>query len=177
MKKWILVKDKLPERFTFVFATCKSLIDNRENWIIESIYVPNTGVYSDWGNIPMLNDGEAEVIAWMKRDFPIPYSKDYKFEENVRSHSEKDIYNGCISLMNDLLNKFAHYLDFIGVDPKELSKEEQFCINYYPTEIVQTLFLNQTDHSGGASTRKKCRELGINTDKSLQFDLKDYLNN
>ena len=76
--RWIPVSEKLPEPYMFVNATCRSLIDNRDNWVVETIYLPipkehNPRHYSDWGNIPMLNWGEAEVIAWMKRIIPEPY--------------------------------------------------------------------------------------------------------
>ena len=76
--KWISVNERLPEPYMFVNATCRSLVDDRENWVVETIYLPipkehNPGHYSDWGNIPMLNWGEAEVIAWMERVIPEPY--------------------------------------------------------------------------------------------------------
>ena len=75
---WIPVSERLPELYTFVYATCHSLVDDREDWVIETCYVPipkeyNSRKFSDWGNIPMINHGEAEVIAWMKRDIPEPY--------------------------------------------------------------------------------------------------------
>ena len=76
--RWIPVSEKLPEPFTFVNATCRSLVDDREDWVIETVYLPipkeaNKHGYSDWGNIPMLNWGEAEVIAWVERIIPQPY--------------------------------------------------------------------------------------------------------
>ena len=76
--RWIPVSEKLPQPYMFVNATCRSLIDDRENWVIETIYLPipkevNKHGYSDWGNIPMLNWGEAEVIAWVERIIPQPY--------------------------------------------------------------------------------------------------------
>ena len=75
---WIPVTERLPKRFTFVNATCRSLVDDREDWVIETLYLPipqeyNPRHYSDWGNIPMLNNGEAEVIAWVERFIPEPY--------------------------------------------------------------------------------------------------------
>lgn len=78
--KWIPVTEKLPEPMTFVNATCRSLVDDRENWVVETIYVPipkehNPKGYSDWGNIPMLNWGQAEVIAWVERIIPEPYKE------------------------------------------------------------------------------------------------------
>lgn len=76
--KWIPVSEKLPEPYMYVNATCRSLIDDREDWVIETLYLPipkeaNKHGYSDWGNIPMLNCGEAEVIAWVERIIPQPY--------------------------------------------------------------------------------------------------------
>ena len=76
--RWIPVSEKLPEPFTFVNATCRSLIDDREDWVVETVYLPipkeaNKHGYSDWGNIPMLNWGGAEVIAWVERIIPQPY--------------------------------------------------------------------------------------------------------
>lgn len=68
----------MPEPNTFVNATCRSLIDDRDNWTVETFYSPipkeqNKFGFSDWGNIPILNWGQAEVIAWMERRIPEPY--------------------------------------------------------------------------------------------------------
>jgi len=73
--KWIPVSERLPKPFSFVNCTCHSLIDDREDWVVETCYLPQPpdSPYSDWGNIPMLNWGECEVIAWMYRDIPEPY--------------------------------------------------------------------------------------------------------
>lgn len=73
--EWILVSERLPEKFRFVNCTCHSLIDDREDWVVETVYVPQPSIspYSDWGNIPMLNDKKCEVIAWMYREIPEPY--------------------------------------------------------------------------------------------------------
>ena len=82
--EWIPVKDKLPAMGTFVWVTCRSLIDDRDNWVIDTCYIPlpkdANRKYSDWGNIPMLNWGHAEVIAWMHRDIPKPYEPQEKEE-------------------------------------------------------------------------------------------------
>lgn len=77
-QNWISVNERLPKPFTFVNATCRSLVDDRENWVVETLYLPipkenNEQGYSDWGNIPMLNWHKAEVIAWMERKIPKPY--------------------------------------------------------------------------------------------------------
>lgn len=74
--EWIPVSERLPKSFEFVNCTCHSLIDDREDWVIETVYLPQPSVspYSDWGNIPMLNSGDCEVVAWMHRDIPEPYN-------------------------------------------------------------------------------------------------------
>lgn len=74
-KKWFSVSERLPRRFEYIYCTCHSLIDNRADWVIETVYIPHppNSLYSDWGNIPMLNRGDCKVVAWMHRDIPEPY--------------------------------------------------------------------------------------------------------
>lgn len=76
--RWIPVSEKLPKAFEFVNCTCHSLIDDREDWVVETVYIPQlpNSPYSDWGNIPMLNSGDCEVIAWVHRDIPEPYKSE-----------------------------------------------------------------------------------------------------
>lgn len=73
--EWIPVSERLPKTFEFVNCTCHSLIDDREDWVVETCYIPqfSDSPYSDWGNIPMLNEGNCEVVAWIHRDIPKPY--------------------------------------------------------------------------------------------------------
>lgn len=81
--KWIPVSERLPKAYEFVDCTCHSLIDNREDWVIESVYIPqlSDSPYSDWGNIPMLNSGDCKVVAWMHRDIPESYKTESEHEE------------------------------------------------------------------------------------------------
>lgn len=81
--RWIPVSERLPKTFEFVNCTCHSLIDDREDWVIETCYVPHfpDSPYSDWGNIPMLNEGNCEVVAWMHRDIPEPYKAKSEVED------------------------------------------------------------------------------------------------
>lgn len=81
--KWIPCSEMLPEAHRFVNCTCHSLIDNREDWVVETFYMPHPSgsPYSDWGNIPMLNDGKCEVVAWMYRNIPEPYKAGMEGEE------------------------------------------------------------------------------------------------
>lgn len=89
------------------------------------------------------------------------------------SHSEKEIYEGCLALMEELTGRFQEYLDFIGVDLSEYPTEEQFDASFQTTEIVERLFLWHTMHSGGTSQCMKCKELGIEPCKTIHFKF-DY---
>ncbi len=70
VEKWISVKERLPGMFEPFYAACKSLKDDRENWTIEGIY-KGTTYGGPWG-VPMVEWGDAEVYAWMPKDFPEP---------------------------------------------------------------------------------------------------------
>ena len=80
---WIPVSERLPNAYEFVNCTCHSLIDDREDWVIETVYIPqpSDSPYSDWGNIPMLNSGDCKVVAWMHRDIPEPYKAESEKSE------------------------------------------------------------------------------------------------
>lgn len=91
--------------------------------------------------------------------------------EMTKSHTEADIYKGCVTLMQELMWRFEDYLDFIGVEAgKDCDDEERFFTFFYPTHIVERLFLWNTGHSGGTSQRLKCQELGIDTDDTVIFE-------
>ena len=85
----------------------------------------------------------------------------------VTSQNEKAIFEGCVDLLQMLMNRFEEYLDYIGFEPD--SAEERFCTQFYNTEIVERLFLWKTYHSGGTSQREKCRELGIKDNGKVIF--------
>lgn len=76
--RWIPVSERLPKPYTYVNATCRSLVDDRADWVVETFYLPipkenNERGYSDWGDIPMLIWHKAEVVAWMEHKIPEPY--------------------------------------------------------------------------------------------------------
>lgn len=81
--KWIPVSEGLPKPFSYVNCTCRSLIDDRAFWVVETCYVPQpkNSPYSDWGNIPMLNHGDCAVVAWMYREIPKPYKAESEDKE------------------------------------------------------------------------------------------------
>ena len=89
----------------------------------------------------------------------------------IHTHSETQIYEGCLALMHGLVEEFGEWLEWQGV---EVPEEERFCLNMHPTEIVNRLFLYHTSHSGGTSTRAKCHELGIeDCSRSIEFKVVD----
>lgn len=86
------------------------------------------------------------------------------------SHDEKHILQGCIALMGEMVEYFREYLDFIGHEPEWDEEKQPFVMSYF--YIVQRLFLWNTRHSGGNSTRTKCYELGIeDSSKQVEFYL------
>lgn len=95
--------------------------------------------------------------------------------DHIESQSESQILESCIELMQDLTNSFLEWYDFVyGEDAiKELSEEERFNISISYFTIVQKLFLQHTHHSGGTSTRQKCKELGVVYDKDISFRFTD----
>lgn len=93
-----------------------------------------------------------------------------RITDNTSSHSEKDIYEGCIALMHELTDRFKEYLEYMDIDTND--RKEAFCTSFYPTEIVKRLFLWRTGHNGGTSCRMKLEELGV-SNEDIQFDVYD----
>lgn len=101
----------------------------------------------------------AAMACWRAGEYTIP------------THSERQIYEGCISLMQGLVEDFKEWLEFQGI---EVAEDERFRIGKYPTKIVNRLFLWHTGHAGGTSTRAKCNELGIeDSTRTIWFDVKE----
>lgn len=87
----------------------------------------------------------------------------------IESHSEQKIVECCIDLMQELVNEFEKYIDYIDIDLTELPDDEHFKVCYTNAEIVNRLLLSTTTHSGDTSTRQKCKELGLDSSKSIEF--------
>ena len=66
---WIPVTEPPKGDFMPYYATCRSKVDDRENWVIEGMYTK----YSGWEYPPMVRDGRAEIIAWMPKELPEPF--------------------------------------------------------------------------------------------------------
>lgn len=153
--EWTSVKTDLPPAGKRVIAT------NGET--TGEAYIVTVGGVSTWHRgykVPWESWANKPVIAWTDM-----------LDRNsmTESHSEREIYNGCVDLMGQLMGRFEEYLDFIDVPVTPRDDEEHFCTKFYTAEIVKMLFLWNTSHSGGTSTRMKCRELGI-SDETVVFE-------
>lgn len=84
-------------------------------------------------------------------------------ELQLTSHSEKEIVNGCIALMQSVHQNMLEYMEIMGFEYDVKNKEEipQFRYSYF--EIIQRLLLKGTSYGGGTSTKKKCEQLGLDS--------------
>lgn len=91
-------------------------------------------------------------------------------EKELESHDEKHILKYCISLMQELVGKFEEWYEYVhGEDAiRELDEVERFYYRMSYFSIVQELFLF-TSHSGGTSTRAKCKQLGVDWSDGIEF--------
>ena len=98
-----------------------------------------------------------------------------KYDKELESHDEKHILKSCLGLMQDMVDEFAEWYRWQhGEDSiKKLDEEERFCIRKTYFRIVQELFLLHTNHSGGTSTRAKCKQLGVDWGEEIEFDWSD----
>ncbi len=147
---------------------------------------PECGQRFDWlgrssGGRKYFCPGCGNWLSWAKLDFEDYRQTDSSFDKSMTfwkflqdpryghtwenevsmtySHSEKDILRGCLQLMQGMVDQFQEYCDFMGWHPDDEEQKFGFSIPY--AEIVRTLFLQHTSHSGGTSTGMKCRNLGI----------------
>lgn len=88
---------------------------------------------------------------------------------NLRSQSEKQILDGCLSMIQSAVDYFGEYLEFIGFTPDPDDEESEFEYSLTFGQIVNQLFMWNTCHSGGTSTAAKCRELGVDYGRSVHF--------
>lgn len=95
-----------------------------------------------------------------------------KSDEELESHDEKHILKYCISLMQEMVDEFADWYKWLhGKNAiSEMDDEEIFCVRKSYFRIVKKLFLFSTKHSGGTSTRAKCKQLGVDSSEEITFD-------
>ena len=98
-----------------------------------------------------------------------------KVDKELESHDENHILKSCLGLMQDMVDEFAEWYRWQhGEDSIEkLDEEERFCIRKTYFRIVKELFLLHTNHSGGTSTRAKCKQLGVDWGEEIEFDWSD----
>ena len=98
-----------------------------------------------------------------------------KVDKELESHDENHILKSCLGLMQDMVDEFAEWYRWQhGEDSiKKLDEEERFCIRKTYFRIVKELFLLHTNHSGGTSTRAKCKQLGVDWGEEIEFDWSD----
>lgn len=96
---------------------------------------------------------------------------------NLQSQPEEKIVQCCLGLMQELVDHFMGWYDWIHGEgaAAQLPEDERFCYNYTYFHIVQRLLFWNTHHSGGTSTRAKCSQLGLDPEKYIEFgfDIED----
>lgn len=88
----------------------------------------------------------------------------------MEKHTDRQIYDGCIILMQKMVDYFQEYLDYLGYDLDKLDEDERFAVGMSNMEIVRQLFLQNTRNSGGCSTRDFCEKLGVDAYNSVKFE-------
>lgn len=99
----------------------------------------------------------------------------YKAAEELRmeKHTDRQIYDGCIHLMQKMVDYFQEYLEYLGYDLDKLDEDERFGVGISNMEIVRYLFLYHTRNSGGCSTRDFCKKLEVDPYKSVKFEFEE----
>lgn len=94
-----------------------------------------------------------------------------EINKELESHDEKHILKYCIGLMQEMVDEFAEWYRWQHGENaiEELDEEEKFCVRKTYFRIVQELFLLNTRHSGGNSTRAKCKQLGVYSSEEIEF--------
>ena len=100
------------------------------------------------------------------------WAKKKKLEE-MEKHTDRQIYDGCIRLMERMVDYFQEYLGYLGYDLDKLDEDERFAVEMSNMEIVRQLFLYRTGNSGGCSTRDFCEKLGVDPYKSVKFEFEE----
>lgn len=143
------------------------IVDNEYSKINYEKQLIKLGKYEDTGlepeDIPTVLSENEQLKA------EIAHLKEKEASE-VTSHSEKNILNGAISLMETVFRYMIDYMDYMGFEYDNDDDEEKPRFEMSNFEIVQRLFLSRTSNSGGTSTRAKCKELGVEDDVMINFE-------
>lgn len=94
---------------------------------------------------------------------------DSKPTTHIQSQPETDILANCIQLMQEVANNCADWYDSINYDGafETLEDEEDYPCSYHISydELIQRLFLANTNHNHQPYIRQKCFELNIDNDR------------
>lgn len=113
---------------------------------------------------------EDSAMGWYLRETLKMLQADHGEEVEIEKHTDRQIYDGCIHLMQKMVDYFQEYLEYLGYDLDQLDEDERFAVGISNMEIVRYLFLQHTRNSGGCSTRDFCEKLGIDPYKSVKFE-------
>ena len=91
-------------------------------------------------------------------------------DRKLEKHTDRQIYDGCIYLMQEMVGYFREYLGYLGIDVDKIDEDEQFAVGIPNTAIVRWLFLVHTRNSGGTSTRELCEQMGIDSGEYVKFE-------
>jgi hypothetical protein len=116
---------------------------------------------------------DTETQPWFKSDGAdnglCPHCNSYNDsgQRTIHINSMKQIYQGAVKLMDNLVGEFREILECCGIDPDDLrndldlEEDDPINIGMSTREIVRTLFLARTSNSGGTSTENLKCLLGI----------------
>jgi hypothetical protein len=88
-------------------------------------------------------------------------------QENISINSMRQIYQGCIELMDYMASEFTTILENLDIDHSDFEKyfdlgeDEPMEIGVSTSAIVRKLFLSRTTNSGGTSTGNLKKILGV----------------
>ena len=91
-------------------------------------------------------------------------------EDGMEKHTDRQIYDGCIRLMQKMVDYFNEYLEYLGYDLDKLDEDDRFAVEISNMEIVRLLFLSHTRNSGGCSTRDFCGKIGLDDVERVKFE-------
>lgn len=91
-------------------------------------------------------------------------------EDGMEKHTDRQIYDGCIHLMQKMVDYFKEYLEYLGYDLDKLDEDDRFAVGISNMEIVRRLFLSHTRNSGGCSTRDFCGKIGLDETERVKFE-------
>jgi hypothetical protein len=91
-------------------------------------------------------------------------------QENISINSMRQIYQGCIELMDYMACEFSDILENLGIDHSDFencfdlgsSEPMEICVS--ASAIVRKLFLSHTTNAGGTSTGNLKKILGVNNE-------------